>query len=99
MTSLRNRCTGRWPVHSFQKTTGFAAALTFVAAVSLAWSPATAQPAQAAAAAPVAQSLAGQSVADFYKARKDAPLWLSPAAGDSAQQLINLLSTANIDGL
>src|SRR5205085_1791829 len=28
-----------------------------------------------------------------------APLWLSPRAGDAAQQLITLLSSANLDGL
>jgi murein L,D-transpeptidase YcbB/YkuD len=40
-----------------------------------------------------------QTVADFYKARRDAPLWLAPAAGDSAEQLLSLLNTAGLDGL
>ena len=35
----------------------------------------------------------------FYRARKGAPLWLSPKAGDAAPQLIALLSSAAIDGL
>src|SRR3954453_19742265 len=52
-----------------------------------------------AAAAPVVPSVQGQTIADFYRARGGAPLWLSPAAGNSAEQLISLLSTASIDGL
>jgi murein L,D-transpeptidase YcbB/YkuD len=55
------------------------------------------QPAAAQTYAPA--QAAGQGVADFYKARRGAPLWLSPAGGDSAQQLVSLLSTASIDGL
>jgi len=90
---LRNQCTGRWPVHFFPKT-GIAAALMFAAApLSLIWST------PAAAQAQLAPSPVGQSVADFYKARKDAPLWLSAEAGDAAQQLISLLGTASLDGL
>lgn len=46
-----------------------------------------------------AAQAAGQTIADFYKARRGAPLWLSPTAGDAAQQLLTLLSTANLDGL
>jgi L,D-transpeptidase YcbB len=97
--SLRNKCTGRWPVHSFRKKGGLAAALTVSVAAVLAPAPAAAQSAPAIAVASFAQSTAGQSVADFYKARKGAPLWLSPASGDAAQQLISLLSTASVDGL
>jgi murein L,D-transpeptidase YcbB/YkuD len=40
-----------------------------------------------------------QSVDDFYRSRNNYPLWLAPNAGDAAQQLLNLLSTANFDGL
>src|SRR4051794_37990123 len=60
-----------------------------------------ASPAAAAAAAqPVLQTPAsGQSAADFYRARNNYPLWLSPAAGDAANQLIALLSSSNLDGL
>jgi len=92
---LRNRCTGLGPVHFFQKLTMVAAG-AMLAAVPLA-------PAQAAAPAsqPVAagQPQIGQTADDFYRARKDAPLWFSPTAGDAAQQLIALLSTASLDGL
>lgn len=100
MRSLRKWCTGRWPVHSFQKQVGVTGTLLFGAAALLASSPANAQPAPAVPAASIAGiGQAGQSVADFYKARKDAPLWLSPQAGDAAQKLIALLNTANFDGL
>jgi murein L,D-transpeptidase YcbB/YkuD len=61
--------------------------------------PAAAQSAPVAAAASVAQPRPTQSVADFYKGRKGAPLWLTPAAGDAAQQLISLLASASLDGL
>ena len=96
MRRLRNWCTGRRPVHSFQKKS-LAGALIIGAAALLAPTAAAAQP--AAAVTMVAPSAAGQTVADFYKARKDAPLWLAPAAGNSAQELINLLNTAGVDGL
>jgi murein L,D-transpeptidase YcbB/YkuD len=52
-----------------------------------------------AAAQVAAPSPSGQSVADFYRARKDAPLWLAPGAGDAAEQLVSLLATASLDGL
>jgi len=87
--SLRFECTGRRPVHFFRRMLPLAAALAFVAA------PAAAQ----AQTAPAVQQAHGQSVGDFYRARNNYPLWLSPAAGDSAQQLIALLSSANLDGL
>jgi L,D-transpeptidase YcbB len=92
--SLRNGCTGRRPVHFFQKLAIAAATLALVAA-----------PAAAAAdskpTAPLAQqaSTGGQGVADFYRGRNNYPLWLSPTAGDAAEQLLNLLSSANLDGL
>ena len=96
MISLRDECTGRWPVHFFGK--GLAA----VAAALLAAAPV---PAAAAApvASPVAQApqapIAGQSVADFYRSRAGYPLWLSPTSGDAAQQLLALLASANLDSL
>jgi murein L,D-transpeptidase YcbB/YkuD len=94
--SLRVECTGRWPVHFFKRVAGASAALTLAAApVS-----AVAAPAAVAAAAQLSPPPAlGQSVADFYRARNNAPLWLSPTAGDAAPQLISLLSSANLDGL
>jgi L,D-transpeptidase YcbB len=69
----------------------------FGAAALLAPAPAAAQTAPAAPV--VARSTAGQTAADFYRARNGAPLWLTPQAGDAAEQLISLLSTANLDGL
>ena len=101
MKSLRNKCTGHWPVHSFQRTGGLAAALITGAAALLAPVPAAAAQSAAAAvsSAALARPQSGQSVADFYKARKGAPLWLSPQAGDSAQKLIALLNSATVDGL
>ena len=92
MKSLRDECTGQWPVHFFQKVTLAAAALMFVAAPTAA--AAAAPPTQAQGVAP-----APQSVDDFYRGRNNYPLWLAPNAGDAAQQLLNLLSTANLDGL
>lgn len=97
MKSLRNWCTGLWPVHSFQRKGVVTAALMFGAAALIA--PAQAAAESATVVPAIAQSPTGQTVADFYKARKDVPLWLSPAAGDAPQQLISLLSTANIDGV
>jgi murein L,D-transpeptidase YcbB/YkuD len=79
-------------VHSFRKLSGLAAGL-FLAAAPLSFVSA----APAAAAPGVAPS--GQTLDDFYRLRKDAPLWLSASAGDSAQQLISLLSTASLDRL
>ncbi len=100
MESLRNTCTGRWPVHSFQKRQMVAAAL-IGAAILLAPVSAAAQstfvPAASTIAAAPAQS--GQGVADFYKARQGAPLWLAPQSGDAALKLLTLLNTSSIDGL
>jgi L,D-transpeptidase YcbB len=87
--SLRDKCTGRRPVHFFKKTAGAAAALMLAAAPIPA----------AAAAAPQQPSALGQSIADFYRARNGAPLWLSPAAGDAPEQLLALLGSSTIDGL
>ena len=38
-------------------------------------------------------------IASFYRARGGAPLWLSPASGAAAQQLLTLLETAQADQL
>ena len=106
MISLRNRCTGRWPVHSYKKRGGLVAGLMLGACAALAPTTASAETAVGTPAVstpvvrtPVVQSAVGQSVADFYKARKDAPLWLSPEAGDSAQKLVALLNSSGVDGL
>ena len=88
MKSLRDECTGRWPVHFF-RTSGIIAGALAVAAV----------PSYAAAAAPLQPAVAGQSIEDFYRSRANYPLWLAPNSGDAPQQLIALLSSANVDGL
>jgi L,D-transpeptidase YcbB len=46
-----------------------------------------------------APALADGEIADFYRARGGAPLWLSPKAGNAAQQLVQLLATAQADHL
>ncbi|MES2119307.1 MAG: L,D-transpeptidase family protein [Pseudomonadota bacterium] len=98
---MRNSCTGRWPVHFFGKSAGAIAAFTLAAAM-----PGLAQAADVPAASATSAVAATntpkpvpQGVADFYKARKNAPLWLSPRAGDAAQQLVSLLASASVDGL
>jgi L,D-transpeptidase YcbB len=91
--SSRFECTGRWPVHFFQKCGAAAAALL------LAGAPVPAVAANAAAAQTQPPPVAGQGVTDFYRLRANAPLWLSPRAGGAPQQLLTLLSSANLDGL
>jgi len=39
------------------------------------------------------------AIADFYRSRGGAPLWLAPSAGPAASQLIQLLTTARADNL
>jgi len=92
--SLRFECTGHWPVHFFRKARVAAALLLAAAPVS-----GLAAAVDAAVTRPQQPPVAGQGIADFYRLRNNAPLWLSPGAGDSAQQLISLLSSANLDGL
>ena len=95
MISSRDGCTGRWPVHFFQKTFGVVAALLLAAApVS-----AAAATAPAAPAARQVQPGFGQTLDDFYRMRNGYPLWLAANSGDAAQQLLTLLSSANLDGL
>ena len=89
---LRNSCTGRWPVHVFRSIGGAVAGLA-LATVPL-------SPVHAAAAkAPSAKPTYGLSLDDFYQARKGAPLWFGPAAGNAAQKLLLTLSNARADGL
>jgi len=90
--SLRFECTGRRPVHFFQKAT-----LAVASALTLAAAPVSAATAPSVARAPA--PLPSQTVADFYRARNNYPLWLSNSGGDAAQQLLTLLSSANVDGL
>ena len=91
MTSLREQCTGPAPVHFYGALVSFAAALVLTAL------PASAQAAPAPSAA---QSgiFVTQSVDDFYRLRRGAPLWLSANSGDAAEQLVSVLSTTSIDG-
>jgi murein L,D-transpeptidase YcbB/YkuD len=94
--SSRFECTGRWPVHFFRKT-GLVAAAALIAGAP---GSAIAAGSLATAVAPAHQPpVAGQGVGDFYRLRGDAPLWLAATAGDAPQQLLSLLSTANLDGL
>jgi murein L,D-transpeptidase YcbB/YkuD len=46
-----------------------------------------------------AQSVDEGEISAFYRARGGAPLWLSPHSGAAAQQLLQLLSTAQADDL
>ena len=46
-----------------------------------------------------AQSADGGEIAAFYRARGGAPLWFSPRSGAAAQELVQLLSTAQADNL
>ena len=46
-----------------------------------------------------AQGVSDSEIADFYRSRGGAPLWLSPRSDGAAQQLIQLLSTAQADNL
>ena len=89
MIVSRSECTGRRPVHFFRKMTIVAAAL---AAVAPACAQAQAAPAQT-------RTVSGQGVADFYRGRSDYPFWLAANAGDAADQLLTLLSSARLDGL
>jgi murein L,D-transpeptidase YcbB/YkuD len=52
-------------------------------------------------AAQIEQPAGGQSIADFYAARDDRPLWLEQdgSAGRAASILLDYLSTAQADGL
>src|SRR3954454_8789012 len=54
--------------------------------------PVTLQPA-------AAQSVSGGEIADCYRSRGGAPLWFSPRSGAAAQQLVQLLASAQADNL
>jgi len=93
VTVLRSECTGRRPVHFFGRIAGVAAALVVAAMPASAFAEA---PSPAGVQRPAAS---GQGIADFYRGRSDYPFWLAPNAGDVADQLIALLSSARLDGL
>jgi murein L,D-transpeptidase YcbB/YkuD len=46
-----------------------------------------------------AQGISDGEIADFYRTRGGAPLWFSPSSAGAAQQLLQLLSTAQADNL
>src|SRR5438270_13901931 len=46
-----------------------------------------------------AQAVDGGEIAAFYRARGGAPLWFSPRSGAAAQQLVQLLASAQADNL
>jgi Uncharacterized protein conserved in bacteria len=95
--SLRNQCTGHAPVHVYRKAFGAAVGIVLAAAPL---SVAEARHRPPPVPAPVQQPLhLGQTAEDFYRARNGAPLWLSPTAGSSADQLLSLLASAGLDGL
>lgn len=83
------------PVHFLR------ASILAAACLGLAASPQPARAGQAIGrtdAAASAKAVAGP-VEDFYRARGGRPLWLAPGSGKAAQQLLDLLSSASIDGL
>ena len=90
---MRDFSAGRRPLRPFQTAAGAAIAMALSAAMA----------SSAPAAAQSGQSLEARagaaSVADFYRSRGGSLLWLSPSAGNAAQQLILLLSTAQADNL
>ena len=96
MNSLRISCTGLAPVHLYRKMGGVAAGLA-LAAAPLSYAQAAPARAKPIAAAPAPAPRV--SVADFYRARQGAPLWLGKTSGDAAQQLFLMLSNARLDGL
>jgi len=90
--SLRQSCAGRRPAHFFHHLTGIALGL-MLAAAPLAASPAAAAP------APAVAGVTGMAVGDFYAARHGEPLWFSARAGNAPRALLDLLKSADTDGL
>lgn len=97
--SLRNECTGQAPVHFYRKAWGVVLGLTLGMTPHVASAATSAEAAAAPAKKVTVIRPATQSVDDFYRMRKNAPLWLTPRAGDAADQLIALLSNSSLDGL
>jgi L,D-transpeptidase YcbB len=83
-------------IGGFSPLNGILATSCLVAAGLAATAPFTAAPAAARSPAPAAFD---SEVADFYRARGGAPLWLAPGSGNAAPQLIQLLATAQADHL
>jgi murein L,D-transpeptidase YcbB/YkuD len=82
-------------IHRFRTLSGARAAFALGIAVVGASVPASAAAAPKSALS--AQATAG--INDFYRARGGAPLWLAPTSGNAAQSLLQVLSTAQVDGL
>lgn len=79
--------------HPVKMLTGAALAAAAIAAPPFAAVP------SAALAAPKASATYGSEIAAFYRSRGGAPLWFSPRGGAAAQQLLQLLATAQADNL
>jgi murein L,D-transpeptidase YcbB/YkuD len=97
VNSFRNFRHGARPVQSFTKIAGVAVLSLAAAAFPIAGStPAAARPSQPS---PYAVPETGNSVGDFYRSRGGAPLWFAAKSGNAAQQLLQLLGTAQADNL
>lgn len=99
MNRLRFKCTGPAPVHQNRKMGGVAAACVLAAAPLAFLAPSAALAKPRPAVVQFAPQPRGTSIADFYASRRDYPLWLAPAAGNAAQDLVALIESARIDGL
>jgi murein L,D-transpeptidase YcbB/YkuD len=90
---MRNWCTGLAPVHFFLRLGAAAAALALIAVpVSSADARQHPQPA-------VQQPSNGLGIPEFYASRRGAPLWFAPSSGSAPEALLQLLSSADVDGL
>jgi len=81
---------GGFPLKKIMMGTSAVALLAAVMPAVLAPSPASAKGASTAFDA---------EIADFYRSRGGAPLWFAPNAGPAAQQLVQMLATAQADNL
>ena len=93
---MRKMRAGFSPARIFLRLSGVAAALS-VAAAPL---PAFAAPASAqVVATAVTAQTGGQAITDVYRARGGRPLWLSQENGAAVPLLLELLDSAQLDGL
>jgi murein L,D-transpeptidase YcbB/YkuD len=70
-----------------------------LAAFAIAFGATAAVPLAPAHSAAAVAGVSSAEIGAFYRARGGVPLWLSPRSGASAQQLIQLLGTAQADNL
>ena len=96
MNSKRMVRAGLCPARIFKSMNGIAAALG-LAAIPV--SALGVSPAAAAATTAVSATPAASAVTDFYRTRSNRPFWLSAPSGAAAHHLLQLLSSAGIDGL